>query len=97
MKGKPTQKKPDPLFTPPPGRKRCPVCGEISYSSAGIHPQCAQEQADAVRTKRAKPSEKSEKKPSKASGLRPWHRRCPKCRALVHVRKSDCECGFTFG
>ena len=26
--------------------KHCPVCGKRSYSSAGIHPQCAMRQAD---------------------------------------------------
>lgn len=27
----------------------CPVCGQPSYSSTGIHPQCAVSQADAPR------------------------------------------------
>ena len=26
--------------------KRCPVCGETSYSRSGTHPQCAQVSAD---------------------------------------------------
>ena len=30
-------------------REPCPVCGEISYSLEGIHPQCAQRQADQTR------------------------------------------------
>lgn len=41
-------KKPAPLFvasTP----KICPVCGHSSYSSTGIHPQCAAERADEPR------------------------------------------------
>ena len=42
--------KPEPLYAAPV-RKRCPVCGEISYSSAGIHPQCAVDQCDAERMK----------------------------------------------
>jgi hypothetical protein len=27
-------------------RKRCPICRQTVYSSAGIHPQCAIKQAD---------------------------------------------------
>ena len=43
-------KKPEPLyFRPHPGRKRCPVCGSVSYSTSGIHPQCAVRQADVER------------------------------------------------
>jgi hypothetical protein len=41
-------RKPTPLFQPRE-RKRCPVCAEISYSSAGIHPQCAVRRSDAKR------------------------------------------------
>ena len=42
-------KKPEPLSPLPLGRKYCPVCGDVSYSREGIHPQCAQAQADAQR------------------------------------------------
>jgi hypothetical protein len=45
--------KPNPLFYAPV-RKLCPVCGTTSYSSTGVHPQCAMEQADAPRVKRLK-------------------------------------------
>jgi hypothetical protein len=34
-----------------PGRRRCPVCQHAVYSAAGIHPQCAERQADPVRPK----------------------------------------------
>lgn len=40
--------KPTPLIQQP-DRKVCPVCGHPSYSSAGIHPQCSESQADAPR------------------------------------------------
>jgi len=40
--------KPEPLFAEPI-RKRCPICGERTYSAVGIHPQCAVRQADAPR------------------------------------------------
>jgi hypothetical protein len=34
-----------------PRRRRCPVCQHTVYSAAGIHPQCAERQADPVRPK----------------------------------------------
>jgi hypothetical protein len=39
--------------TPPPDsqRRRCPVCHHTVYSLAGIHPQCAEHQADSPRPK----------------------------------------------
>ncbi|MDZ4658857.1 MAG: hypothetical protein SH868_14875 [Bythopirellula sp.] len=41
--------KPAPLFESPTHGTVCPVCGKKSYSAAGIHPQCAVQQADAPR------------------------------------------------
>jgi hypothetical protein len=35
-----------------PARRLCPVCGAIAYSIAGMHPQCAFQQADPVRARR---------------------------------------------
>jgi hypothetical protein len=32
-------------------RKRCPVCQQPVYSLAGIHPQCAVKQADALESR----------------------------------------------
>ena len=48
MEPKMSTKKPEPIF---PSRKPniCPVCGKSSYSAAGIHPQCAEKQADEKR------------------------------------------------
>ena len=40
-----SRSKPQPLI-PARVHKRCPVCGEISYSRAGVHPQCSVRQAD---------------------------------------------------
>jgi len=34
-----------------PNRKRCPVCNQSVYSLAGIHPQCAERQADPPKPK----------------------------------------------
>lgn len=47
-------RKPIPLYEVKQVR-RCPVCGEASFSRAGIHPQCAQRRADAERMKHAGP------------------------------------------
>jgi hypothetical protein len=38
-----------------PSKVRCPVCNQVVYSRAGIHPQCAIRQAEPPRPK-AKPS-----------------------------------------
>lgn len=93
-------KRPDPLFTTPEQKgSKCPVCGFTSYSREGIHPQCAQQQADEKRVARIK-SQKSrtEKQDAKSGsdGVKPWHKVCPKCRVQVHVRRTSCTCGHTF-
>ena len=36
---------------PDPTRARCPVCREVVYSRAGIHPQCAVRQSEAPKAK----------------------------------------------
>jgi hypothetical protein len=36
------------LIAPVRERPKCPVCGKVSYSAAGIHPQCASHRADAA-------------------------------------------------
>jgi hypothetical protein len=46
-----SEKKPIPYVTQPK-RKLCPVCGQSSYSAAGIHPQCSVLQADKSRRDR---------------------------------------------
>lgn len=86
--------KPLPLYSPK-NRKRCPICGEVSYSAAGIHPQCAMQQADSERMGRIKSPPKSLKKKLKATdaNVKPWQRTCPKCQTLVHIRKQRCDCG----
>ena len=88
-------RKPLPLYGHPV-REHCPVCGEVSYSAAGIHPQCAVQQADAKRMKQAKPRSKSLKKVNKGTDVKPWQRSCPRCKTLVHVRKLICACGYAF-
>ena len=93
-----SEKKPQPLI-PTPSRSRCPVCGEISYSRAGVHPQCSVRKEDQQRTKRSKRealAAKQEKAVSPTSGVSAWQKRCPKCEALQHVRKLVCGCGHVF-
>lgn len=78
------------------GKKICPVCGKSSYSAGGVHPQCAVHQAD--EELRAQQKAKGEDPPQdKNSVPRSWEKRCPKCKAVLHVRKQACDCGHTFG
>ena len=84
-------KRPIPLY-PSKQRKRCPVCDEISYSAAGIHPQCAVRQADPNRGNTWAQTKK-QKQPTKTTGLERWQKVCPACRAANHVRKKTCACG----
>jgi hypothetical protein len=74
----------------------CAVCGKVSYSRGGVHPQCVLERADAIRVSRLKKAKKSaagQAHAPKPAALSPWQRRCPKCRQIVHVRKRTCDCG----
>jgi len=86
-------KKPEPLN---PGRTRepCPVCGEISYSLGGVHPQCAVRQADQKRMSRIKRQQATESTSKPPSSVKPWQKICPKCKAVLHVRKKVCDCGY---
>ncbi len=82
------------LATMPP-RKACPVCGQPSYSLAGIHPQCAEYQNDEKRLKKLK-AKKAEKVPIVDATPSAWRKPCPKCGVQVHVRKALCDCGHKF-
>src|SRR5437762_13685930 len=83
-------KKPQPLYDCAI-RPLCPVCGHVSYSSAGIHPQCAMRAADKLQIIRAK-SRKSAK--AKSLPMRPgrYEKQCPSCRVIQHIRKQTCNC-----
>ena len=52
--------KPVPLF-PALVKNLCPICGEATYSRAGIHPQCAVQQADEPRTLRLRIKKKRDR------------------------------------
>ena len=91
-----SDKKPIPLVNPiiqprPVGA----VCGKVSYSLGGVHPQCAQENADAQRVQDLKQAMKAEKV-TPPEPLSQWHKLCPKCRQKLHVRKLRCDCGHQF-
>lgn len=91
-------RKPAPLYGTDP-RPQCPVCGHTSYSRVGIHPQCSRQQADEKRMAGVKAKRKHAPTKTKAASpeaVKPWHKRCPKCRAEVHIRRSHCDCGFCF-
>jgi hypothetical protein len=93
-----SEKKPPPLI-PARVRNLCPVCGKTSYSRAGIHPQCSVRQADEeskIRVKRERLLAEDKRTGAPVSGLSPWHKSCPKCHTLQHVRKTVCACGHTF-
>lgn len=100
-------KRPTPLFSSEAAKGAvCPVCGFKSYSREGIHPQCSLQRADQKRTarlKRQKARTKSSETqtPTQAASqssfaVKPWHKRCPRCRVQIHVRRSGCDCGYTF-
>ena len=79
--------------------KICPVCGKPSYSAGGIHPQCAEKQANAPREQQLKAKKKTEakKKPVAKKLPQTWNqKKCPECGVEVHVRKKKCDCGFDF-
>ena len=80
-------------------RKRCPVCGEPSFSAAGVHPQCSAKKADAERSlklKKERLAGEAKKAENKSTGPTSWQKACPNCKAILHVRKSRCECGHQF-
>ncbi len=88
-------RKPPPLIR---GRthERCPVCGEISYSLNGVHPQCSVRQADAKRMEQIKQTKETAQATPGVEAIKPWQKRCPGCRSVQHVRKKVCDCGHTF-
>jgi hypothetical protein len=93
-------KKPLPLLlADAPPRRLCPVCGAVSYSREGIHPQCAERRADAPRMERVMADKKVDGRKGKpANSLSPsyWHKRCPECQAQLHLRRMTCTCGHQF-
>ncbi len=91
-------KKPLPLFGATT-REPCPVCGHASYSLAGIHPQCAVRAADKVLNDRIKARQQARPDHPPEELLSHYHKRCPGCKKVQHVRKQICDCGrkLSFG
>jgi hypothetical protein len=88
-----SDRRPTPIIAEP-GKKICPFCGKPSYSAAGVHPQCAAQQADAARQKLRKTKKTpAAEKPQRRS----WQKKCPKCGIEIHIRKRVCTCGNKFG
>lgn len=94
-----SEKKPLPI-KPQPDLPHCPVCGTISYSHSGVHPQCSARQFDANRVARRKQEEASGVSvvATKKVAVRvsPWKKFCPKCQVIQHFKKKSCVCGHTF-
>ena len=82
-------------------QRRCSVCGNVSYSPGGIHPQCSQKQADDLRVeslKSAKKAEHPKEKVANPDAFNPWRNKlCPKCHTHLYVRKLTCDCGHPAG
>lgn len=93
-----SNKKPEPLV-PDKQPNICPVCGKASYSAAGIHPQCSVKKADQERVEKRKEQAKAENEssnPTEKTKVSRWLKTCPKCKTLLHIRKTACECGHAF-
>lgn len=87
--------RPPPLY-PTPVRALCPICGQTSYSSTGIHPQCSMQKADRERMQALSAVAAQTRKLAETTQLSPWQRGCPRCKLVVHVRKKVCKCGYKF-
>ena len=93
-----SEKKPTPVIVGP-NSKKCPVCGQRSYSWGGIHPQCAMVQADAPRklclaAQRKAAAQMKTKTDSSKPSL--WEKTCPQCGSRLPARSNVCECGHRF-
>lgn len=88
-----SEKKPYPIYTQKK-RENCPVCGQVSYSQTGIHPQCAVKLVDNERKDEIKRKKQEEDNRKSETRNKPrWQITCPKCGKPQHVRKKICECG----
>jgi len=93
-----SEKKPTPVIAEP-NTKKCPVCGQRSYSPGGIHPQCAMVLADAPRKLGLAAQKKAAalvKVKTDHSKLALWEKLCPQCGSRLPARKSACVCGHRF-
>ncbi|MEX2173242.1 MAG: BON domain-containing protein [Pirellulaceae bacterium] len=87
-----SEKKPTPTLTRSASRE-CPVCGKVSYSLGGVHPQCNVARADAA----SQAARKAQLKKEPAVPPRDrWSKRCPHCSRQVPARRLVCDCGKQF-
>jgi hypothetical protein len=86
-------RKPVPMHAVPT-RVRCPVCGEVSYSATGMHPQCAAIRADKVLRALHKANSAAVELPA---ARKAWSKFCPKCKRQMPSRRFRCDCGHNFG
>lgn len=84
-----SEKKPA-AFPPLRERPNCPVCGKVSYSLGGMHPQCAVVRADAS----LQASRKAKKEVAAPRGG--FTKRCRGCGRTVPARRMVCDCGRSF-
>ena len=87
-----SEKKPTPLI-PARAQSRCPVCGQISYSRAGIHPQCSVRQADEEHKNRIK-REKALAEVEKTATPDKWNRALAKVLSEVQHSTTCAEDGL---
>jgi hypothetical protein len=78
------------LIAPVRERPKCPVCGKVSYSSAGIHPQCAVNRADAKLRLILKAKREAEAAAAPPGG---FSKRCSGCGRAVAAPRLVCACG----
>lgn len=91
-----SQKKPAPMYIRP-ARAECPVCGQSSYSSGGIHPQCAVKQTEAEEKLKIDQARVPVNKRKAVKGaIGSWQKTCPKCKVVLHIRKKKCDCNYIF-
>lgn len=73
---------------------RCPVCGQVTYSAAGIHPQCAMNRSSQAHDARVKVE--AARDTTKRQATRSWLKACPRCQRQLPIRRGACECGHVF-
>ena len=80
-----------------PERAECPICRQSSYSSGGIHPQCAVKQTEAEEKLKTDLARVSANKPEVVkAAIGSWQKTCPKCQVVLHIRKKKCGCNYIF-
>ena len=70
---------------------------EVYAAISGLRPACSPLLPAPLNTVLpARPQELTELPAEPASGVQPWQKSCPKCKAVQHLRESSCSCGYAF-